>query len=250
MLLLRNGLLAVTLQVAHCNKEVNGKISRKSVIMDPIIERFLESCHSKRFEAKSRIIQQGDVADKLFYILKGSVRVLLQLQKGHEIVLAYLNAGEFFGELSLFNHHAKRSASVYARTSCEIACIEYKNLRNLPSIYPELVPAIASQMAMRLKKTNRKVGDLAFASVSRRIFRTLVDLCKEPEAMTNLHGTQIRITRQELGRIVGCSREMVGKTLKRLEKQHLISARGKTIVVFGERHQPQRSPANRTTRSP
>ena len=218
--------------------------------MDPIIERFLNSCQSKRFEAKSRIIQQGDVADKLFYILKGSVRVLLELQKGHEIVLAYLNAGEFFGELGLFNHHAKRSASVCALTSCEIAYIQYEELRNLPSIYPELVPAIASQTAMRLKKTNRKVGDLAFASVSRRIFRTLVDLCKEPEAMTHLHGTQIRITRQELGRIVGCSREMAGRTLKRLEKQHLISARGKTIVVFGERRQPQRSPANRTTRSP
>jgi CRP/FNR family transcriptional regulator, cyclic AMP receptor protein len=249
MLLLRNELLAVTLQAAHGNKEVNGEVAMKSVIMDPIIERFLESCRFKRFEAKSRIIQQGDVADKLFYILKGSVRVLLQLQRGHEIVLAYLNAGEFFGELGLFNHHAKRSASVYARTSCEIAYIEYEELRSLP-IYPELVPAIASQTAMRLKKHNRKVGDLAFASVSGRIFRTLVDLCKEPEAMTHLHGTQIRITRQELGRIVGCSREMAGRTLKRLEKQHLISARGKTIVVFGERRRPQRSPANRTTRSP
>jgi CRP/FNR family transcriptional regulator, cyclic AMP receptor protein len=77
MLLLRNELLAVTLQAAHCNKEVNGEVLMKSGIMDPIIERFLESCRSKRFEAKSRIIQQGDVADKLFYILKGSVRVLL-----------------------------------------------------------------------------------------------------------------------------------------------------------------------------
>jgi CRP/FNR family cyclic AMP-dependent transcriptional regulator len=246
MLLLRNGLLAVTLQAAHCNKDVNGEVSMKSVIMDPIIERFLASCRSKRFEAKSRIIQQGDVADKLFYILKGSVRVLLQIHKSHELVLAYLNAGEFFGELGLFNQPAKRSASVYARTPCEIVCIEYEKLRSLP-IYPELVPAIASQTAMRLKKTNRKVGDLAFASVSRRIFRTLVDLCKEPDAMTHLHGTQIRITRQELGRIVGCSREMAGRTLKRFEKQHLISARGKTIVVFGERREPQRSPANRTT---
>jgi CRP/FNR family cyclic AMP-dependent transcriptional regulator len=46
---------------------------------------------------------------------------------------------------------------------------------------------------------------------------------------------QIRITRQELGRIVGCSREMVGRVLKNLEQQNLITARGKTIVVFGTR---------------
>jgi CRP/FNR family cyclic AMP-dependent transcriptional regulator len=46
---------------------------------------------------------------------------------------------------------------------------------------------------------------------------------------------QIKITRQELGRIVGCSREMVGRVLKNLEEQNLITASGKTIVVFGTR---------------
>ncbi len=199
--------------------------------MDPLIERFLQSCHYNHFEAKSTIIQQGEVADKIFYVIKGSVTVLLQVHKGHELVLAYLNVGEFFGEIGLFNQCARRSAVVYARTPCEIACIDYEKLRNLP-IYPELMPAIASQMAMRLRKTNRKVGDLAFASVSGRIVRTLLDLCKGPEAMTHPQGIQIRITRQELSRIAGCSREMAGKVLKRLEKQHLISARGKTIIVF------------------
>jgi CRP/FNR family cyclic AMP-dependent transcriptional regulator len=46
---------------------------------------------------------------------------------------------------------------------------------------------------------------------------------------------QIKITRQEIGRIVGCSREMVGRVLKILEDQELISAHGKTMVVFGAR---------------
>jgi CRP/FNR family cyclic AMP-dependent transcriptional regulator len=71
--------------------------------------------------------------------------------------------------------------------------------------------------------------------VSGRVARTLLDLCKEPDAMTHPDGMQIRITRQELGRIVGCSREMVGRVLKNLEDQHLISVAGKTIVVFGVR---------------
>jgi CRP/FNR family cyclic AMP-dependent transcriptional regulator len=46
---------------------------------------------------------------------------------------------------------------------------------------------------------------------------------------------QIRVTRQEIGRIVGCSREMVGRVLKTLEEQKLISVKGKTMVVFGAR---------------
>jgi CRP/FNR family transcriptional regulator, cyclic AMP receptor protein len=46
---------------------------------------------------------------------------------------------------------------------------------------------------------------------------------------------QIRITRQEIARIVGCSREMVGRVLKELEEEELITAKGKTIVVYGSR---------------
>lgn len=54
-------------------------------------------------------------------------------------------------------------------------------------------------------------------------------------AMTHPDGMQLRVTRQEIGRIVGCSREMVGRVLKSLEEQGLITASGKTIVVFGTR---------------
>jgi CRP/FNR family cyclic AMP-dependent transcriptional regulator len=46
---------------------------------------------------------------------------------------------------------------------------------------------------------------------------------------------QIKITRQEIGRIVGCSREMVGRVLKALEEQGLVNVKGKTMVVFGTR---------------
>jgi cAMP-binding proteins - catabolite gene activator and regulatory subunit of cAMP-dependent protein kinases len=53
--------------------------------------------------------------------------------------------------------------------------------------------------------------------------------------MTHPDGMQIKITRQEIGRIVGCSREMVGRVLKSLESQGLVYVKGKTMVVFGTR---------------
>jgi len=71
--------------------------------------------------------------------------------------------------------------------------------------------------------------------VTGRVARTLLDLCKEPDAMTQPDGMQIKITRQEIGRIVGCSREMVGRVLKDLEERELVSVAGKTMVVFGTR---------------
>jgi CRP/FNR family cyclic AMP-dependent transcriptional regulator len=94
---------------------------------------------------------------------------------------------------------------------------------------------LASQLAHRLDKTTQKVSDLAFLDVTGRVARSLLDLCNEPDAMTHPNGMQIKVTRQEIGRLVGCSREMVGRVLKTLEDQGLVSAKGKTMVVFGAR---------------
>lgn len=199
------------------------------------IEKLLEQSHRKSFAARNTIIRQGDPANELLYIVEGSVSVLLEDEKGHEIVLAYLNEGEFFGELGLFEENVSRIAFVRGRTPCEIAYISYDKVRKLAQQYPALLFQISAQIARRLKRTNRKVGDLAFMDVSGRVARTLLELCKEPDAMTHPDGMQIRITRQELGRIVGCSREMVGRVLKGLEEQHLITVSGKTIVVLGTR---------------
>jgi len=79
------------------------------------------------------------------------------------------------------------------------------------------------------------VSHLAFFDVTGRVASTLLDLCKQPDAMTHPDGMQIRITRQEIGRIVGCSREMVGRVLKNLEAQGLIRVKGKTMVILGTR---------------
>ena len=202
---------------------------------EQIISLFLEHCHKKSFPAKSVIIKEGDQSSDLYYIVSGSVTVLIEDHKGREIVLAYLNAGDFFGELGLFDEQHKRTAFVRAKTKCEIAQINYQRMKGLVDLFPELIFAIASQMAVRLKKTSRKVSDLAFTDVKGRVARTLIDLCKEPDAITHPDGMLVKITRQELGRIVGCSREMVGRVLKDLEEDHLISVAGKSIVVFGTR---------------
>lgn len=202
---------------------------------NPAIQRFLEHCHHRRYPAKSVIIYAGDVPDVLYYIIEGSVSVLIEDEDGREIVLAYLNPGDFFGEMGLFVPDNKRSAWVRARTECELGEISYSKFRQLSTDNPDILFELASQMAIRLQNTSRKVGHLAFMDVTGRVARTLLDLCKQPDAMTHPDGMQIRITRQEIGRIVGCSREMVGRVLKNLEEQRLISVKGKTIVVFGTR---------------
>jgi len=209
-----------------------------SVSLTPHIENvdeFLSHCHRRRYPAKSTIIYAGDTSDSLYYIIKGSVTVIIEDDDGREMIVAYLNDGDFFGEMGLFDHQDSRSAWVRAKTECEVAEISYSKFNELSEKAPSFLYAIGNQMAQRLRNTTRKVGDLAFLDVTGRVARTLLDLSKEPDAMTHPDGMQIKITRQEIGRIVGCSREMVGRVLKTLEDQGLVNVKGKTMVVFGTR---------------
>lgn len=202
------------------------------------IDKILSHCHRRRYTAKSTIIYAGDRSETLYFIVKGSVTILIEDDDGREMIIAYLNAGDFFGEMELFEKEGaekERSAWVRAKTECEVAELSYAKFRELTQQDPDILYALGSQMADRLRATTRKVGDLAFLDVTGRVARTLLDLCKQPDAMTHPDGMQIKITRQEIGRIVGCSREMVGRVLKSLEAQGLVHVKGKTMVVFGTR---------------
>jgi CRP/FNR family cyclic AMP-dependent transcriptional regulator len=212
-----------------------------STILKPVesktkhLDFFLSQCHRRKYPSKSTIIYAGDKSDSLFYIIKGSVTVIIEDDDGREMIMAYLNTGDFFGEMGLFDNMDSRSAWVKAKTECEVAEISYTKFREISGQDPRILYFIGEQMASRLRQTTRKVGDLAFLDVTGRVARTLLDLCKEPDAMTHPDGMQIKITRQEIGRIVGCSREMVGRVLKTLEEQGLVQVKGKTMVVYGTR---------------
>jgi CRP/FNR family cyclic AMP-dependent transcriptional regulator len=163
---------------------------------------------------------------------------LAESENGEEIILAQLNQGDFFGEAGLFDfdtEKGKRTARVVARTACVIAEISYSQFKQIVSEDPAVMFLLTGQIFNRLKKTSMKVRDLIFLDVKGRIAHCLLELSSEPDAMTHPEGMQIKITRQDLAKMVGCSREMAGRVLKELEDEALISAHGKTIVVFGTR---------------
>jgi CRP/FNR family cyclic AMP-dependent transcriptional regulator len=204
------------------------------------MERFLTACHRRRYPGKTAIIRPGDPANTLYYVVEGSLAVCTEDEEGRELILAYINRGQFIGEMGLFVEQAQRESLVRTRTPCEMAEISYERLFQLlegplASECPKLLFAIGAQLTNRLLRTSRQVSRMAFMDVTNRVSRTLLDLCQEPDAMTHPDGTQIRISRQEVSRIVGCSREMVGRVLKQLEEERMIDVTGKTIVVRGTR---------------
>jgi len=199
-------------------------------------EVFLNHAHRRRYPARSTLIYAGDQSDSMFYLIKGSVTVIIEDEDGREMIMAYLNEGDYFGEMGLFDEESQaRTAWVKAKTECEVAEISYSKFLEIAREDPRILHSVFGQMSNRLRNTTRKAGDLAFLDVTGRVARTLLDLSQQPDAMTHPDGMQIKITRQEIGRIVGCSREMVGRVLKDLEEQGLVDVSGKTMVVHGAR---------------
>jgi CRP/FNR family cyclic AMP-dependent transcriptional regulator len=205
-----------------------------------VIERFLAHCHRRRYPNRTDVFRPGDPAGTLYYIVSGSVSIITEEDDGRELVLGYLGPGEFVGELGLFIETERREVALRTRSACELAEIDYERLYQLmagtlQNDAPRLMWAIGAQISRRLLDTSRKAGRLAFLDVTDRIVRTLHDLAKDPEAMSHPEGTQLRISRQELSRLVGCSREMAGRVLKKLQADGKLHARGKTIVLYGTR---------------
>jgi CRP/FNR family cyclic AMP-dependent transcriptional regulator len=198
--------------------------------------RFLEYCQRRQLPKNHVIMRPGDAADTLYYVVEGQATVLIQDEDGHELILTYLKAGDFIGEIGLFVDSGKRGVLIRARTPVELAQIGYRRLHHLlanelSNYQAPLLFALARQLSERLLHTRRQASQLAFMDITQRISHALVDLCRQPEAMSHPHGTQVHISRQELSRIVGCSREMAGRALKSLEDDDLIEVAGMNVVV-------------------
>ncbi|MBT8145023.1 MAG: cyclic nucleotide-binding domain-containing protein [Gammaproteobacteria bacterium] len=203
--------------------------------LDPVIlEQFLSLCRQTQVDAGTMIIKSAEIPDRLYYLVEGSVEVIIEDDSGHDMVLAYLNKGHFFGEMAFFNsRQAQRSAWVRSRTDVVIAEMGYEEFRQLTTEHQGLVFELTTQMALRLFGADMKVSSLAFLDVKGRVAHTLLELCYEPDAHIRDEGWFLEISRPQLARLVGCSREMVCRVLKMLQSEGLIVYSAEGIVVHG-----------------
>lgn len=198
----------------------------------PAVKEFVDYSRKRSFSPKHNILNAGDEPRSLYLILEGSVSVLTK-EGEREMVLAYLNPGEFFGEMCLFPEQRTRTAIIRSRTPILVAEMELAAFKEFVRRQPDIMFEVAGQLAARLRDTSRRLRDLAFLDVAGRLAHELLELCQKPDAVLNPRGTVIKISRQELARIVGCSREMAGRVLKKLEEDGMITSTGRAILVIG-----------------
>lgn len=199
----------------------------------PAVQAFISKATKRSYPPKHNLIHAGDEPQSLYLILEGSMSVSVQDTDEREMVLAYLNPGDFFGEMCLFPEQKSRTAEVRTRSQALVAELGFDSFRRFIREHPEIMLELAGQLAARLKATTMRLTDLAFLDVQGRVAHEILNLTREPDALAHARGTLVRISRQELARIVGCSREMAGRVLKKLQDDGTVSVQGRSIVVLG-----------------
>lgn len=205
---------------------------------EALLELLIERCQRQHYPARSEVLQPGDPADTLYYVLEGSLSIHREDEAGQVIVLAYLHQGDFLGEMGLFVDSPSRGVYARTRTSTLLAHISYSELKRLlqgelAPYHADLLQLFGTQLARRLMKTERKVGDLALLDVTGRIARVLLELTEDPDAHVHPDGIRVKVTRTEVARLSGCSREMAGRCLRELEERRLIVSEGRSVIVLG-----------------
>lgn len=200
------------------------------------VERLLRFGALRRIAARENLFLSGDKSSSMFYITEGTVCTTLEDTEGGEtMILDYhysrelVGTGEFFG-----GSNSVRRTSAFARTYVEAIEIPASRALQICQEEPRLFMLIGSSINAQLSNATSRTADLAFNDIPARTLRILRELAKHPTAMSHPRGMQIRITRTEIGSIICACREMVGRVLKQLEADGLITARGKTIVVHHE----------------
>jgi CRP/FNR family cyclic AMP-dependent transcriptional regulator len=203
-----------------------------------LLELLVDHCDRHHHPARVDVLKPGDAADTLYYVIDGSLSIHREDDSGQVIVLAYVHQGEFLGEMGVFFESPSRGVYARTRTDTLLAEITYARLQAL--LTAELAPyrgdflqLFGAQLAQRLLKAERKVGDLALLDVTGRIARALLDLTRDPDAHIHPRGIRVKVTRTEVARLCGCSREMAGRCLRELEERKLIVSEGRSIIVLG-----------------
>jgi hypothetical protein len=130
-------------------------------LADEQLERLAGFLEAQKVSQWSLVVKQGDVGDSLFLILEGELRVRINIA-GRETILATLGVGEFFGDLSIFDH-GPRSADVVANRDSLLAKVSAQAVDRLIKEAPEtaapIIFAMGRTLATRIRADNKRLGD-------------------------------------------------------------------------------------------
>ena len=187
---------------------------------------------AKHFENGNYIFLEDSEGEQCFFVLKGSVKVTRLSKDGREVILAMLNEGDFFGEMSLLDGES-RSANVIALEKTKVLTLDRNDFIAVVNDYPQIAVQLLKELARRLRKSDRQIASLSLSDAEKRIALCIIRFADEQGVIQNgkvsIPKTPIQ---QDIANMAGTSRETVSRALGLLEKEDLIERDGRELIIL------------------
>ena len=182
------------------------------------LEEIASFASLRRVARHTTVLQAGDRTDNIYLILTGELKVQISDHEGREVILSVLTPGEMFGEMGVIDDHP-RSATVISTEACDLVVIPKEGFKICLAENFEVSLYIIHSLVKRLREADRKIESLALVDVYGRVARLLLEMA---ETQDGRKVVTRRITRQDIAKTIGASREMVSRVMRDLQLRGLI----------------------------
>ena len=199
-------------------------------------ELLADAVAKHRFKRGQVIVEQGKKSDALYIILSGRARVLMTDRKSREVILATLQPGDYIGEMSMIDNQP-HSATVEAEIQTDVLVLGRKEFTRCLPENATMAYAVMQGLVRRLRHADQKIGSLALMGVYGRVANVLLESAVADDGRLMIRD---KLSRQDIAKMVGASREMVSRVMKDFEEQGFIQTMdGGAILVNERRHTPR-----------
>jgi CRP/FNR family cyclic AMP-dependent transcriptional regulator len=187
---------------------------------------------TKIYKPRETIVEKGDSATEFFVLLRGRAKVGAPGADGSHAAINVMGPGEVFGEIAILDGQP-RSATVTTLEECEMAVVNKAGFNNLLSASPSIAVKLLNVLAGRVRELTTRIEDRSFLDVPARLAKQLLWLAKN-------HGVEsgpavridLRLSQQELGDLVGATRESVNKQLREWTRAGILKQERDCIEIF------------------
>jgi CRP/FNR family transcriptional regulator, cyclic AMP receptor protein len=184
-------------------------------VFSPSLQALAQRGELRRYRKGTLLIQEGDQGDTLYLIAAGRLRAFSEGDNGKEITYGVYGPGEYLGEMSLDG--GPRSASVETLEASQCVVITQRTLLAHIAEHPEFALELLSKVIRRARAATLSARQLALNDVYGRLRALLEELAGPPDAK----GVRVigePLTHKQMAQRLGCSREMVSRLMKDLER--------------------------------
>lgn len=187
------------------------------------LERLARFAKFKQVKAREVIIHKADRGNQMSVVVKGRVKLSTLSDEGKEMTFGVLETGEIFGEISLLDGQ-HRSATVTAIEPTELLVIERRDFIPFLEQHPKVAIKLLAILAYRLRLTDEIFEDTLFRNLPSRLAKKFLMLAdKYGEQIPQGVKINLKLSQQEIGNLVGTSRESVNKQMRAWEDEGLIA---------------------------